>query len=129
MGLASAEAHISLSLNEIGIGPLRGATLEAELSWVPAEQHAALLVAAALSANEESVTPDVQLLIANLALAGPVKPPVIFRAGGEELGAELEKTRARVTELENSLSWRVSHPLRVLGGAYLRIRRFLSKQR
>ncbi len=79
-----------------------GGRLELEIEWPAA--------AAGPSAPRSSSGPE-------------LKSPV----SREQLALELEHARTRIADLEGSLSWRLSRPLRTLGAAYLKARKSFRK--
>ena len=123
--LAGEDASIILPLGASALARLRGGgRLEVEFSLELAEKHMPQLVAAALAGEAAQISlPERNLLIRQLT-PGLEHAQANSAAKGvriERLIQELHASRARISDLESSLSWRLSLPVRAAGGLVLRL--------
>jgi len=103
--LTPSEAAVRLPISLEQVKKLReGGRFEIEMEWLPAGSAGR----PAHGSPAPVLTPDPKLI--------ELRPA----ASREQLSLELESARLRIADLEGSLSWRLSRPLRSLGAAYLK---------
>jgi len=106
--LEKERTAISLALPVKIIEELRrGGSLEAEFEWPSPERADAILKSLGLGPEP---------------LSGAARTPEPLAASEPALQTllELDRAQAVILDLRQSLSWRVSRPLRTLGGFYLK---------
>jgi hypothetical protein len=112
--LSGGDPHFILPIPSGGKSLLRGGCLTYEFSWRTIEEWRNTLLA---SDNSTKLSADeCDLLLAEPSSSRPER--FDGPAGNPEhatLKNDLLASRARVVDLENSLSWRITSPLRALG--------------
>lgn len=122
--LGSTDPHVMIPVPAQGEGLRGGGVLETEFTW-PSSSELLPSVMALVRAGEGrlSAAECDRLIRQTGGLPADEAGGPVSRESVEAMKQELAAARMRVLDLENSLSWRVAAPLRVVGGLVLNLNR------
>jgi len=126
LALTGDDPQVIIPLGEAGLARLTGGgVLEMEFSWPGWYECISVLVDVFLRRNGLEVPPaHIAALAQQIDKGSSVADGLALFQLGDRIGyltRELTQALARIAELEHSWSWRLSRPLRLLGGAALKV--------
>jgi hypothetical protein len=129
--LRDSDPHLILPVSARGEGLRGGGTLEVAFTWLSSSGLPQALIASIRLGEIPLLSPaECDELIGQPGGIPPIAVPgVVGRESPDRLQRELALARARVTDLENSLTWRASAPLRAIAGRVLRLSRGVNGKR
>ncbi|MCX6632275.1 MAG: glycosyltransferase [Candidatus Solibacter sp.] len=128
--LESTDPHLIIPVPARGDGLQGGGVLEAEFTWASSSGLLPAVMASVRAGEARLSAAECDRLIGRPGglPAGEVGG-LVPRESHEAMKRELAAARMRVSDMENSLSWRVAAPLRLAGGLVLSLNRRRSARR